>query len=346
MLIRKEIQINTPYGSKKIRICQGDILDYKDTVNLLTISAYEHSYNPVQGTIIKALFENKGISIRMLSQNPKLDLRDFCGCWISRKLPATDFNPNIKRIGCVELNLVNAKHSPEILLSRIQSFFQVLHLLPLNNTSVRRLVMPLLGTGRQNIEPRLIVVPLISETLNYLRQTPYTDDITFIERNTEKADILDEALTQSYAVWQELKNAVSKSYVKKESLLVFISYSNEDRSIADLLCQKLEKQGISVWYAPRDIHQGNYALAIVQAISSCTHFVTIISRSSMASEHVLNEIDLAFEQLKRGVILLPFRVDDEDLRAEFNYYLKRQQWMEAQKPPVEKRIDEFISKVF
>ena len=64
----------------------------------------------------------------------------------------------------------------------------------------------------------------------------------------------------------------------------------------------------------------------------------------MESRHVLNEIDAAFNGLKDGVVLLPFRVDSEKLKDEFSYYLSRQQWTEAQNPPLQARIEEFIDK--
>ena len=344
MYLRTEIPITSPYGVRKIRICQGDIMDYRETVNLLTLSAFEGSYRPNPGTLIGALNDARYISTAALAADPKLDLRSFCGCWISKKLPETPANPNIRRIGCIETNPRYDTHLSETWLSRIQSYYRILDMLPLNNVSVRHIVMPLLGTGNQKIDPKMIVVPLITETLHYLKRSPYTEDITFIERNDAKATILEYALTHSYLLHQEMQTGAKKAAGRTP--LAFLSYSSPDRDIADLMCRKLEQAGIRVWYAPRDIASGNYASAIVNAISACSHFIAIISRSSLSSEHVLNEVDLAFEQLKRGIVLLPFRIDDQDLRAEFNYYLKRQQWMDAQRPPMEARIEEFIARVF
>ena len=166
----------------------------------------------------------------------------------------------------------------------------------------------------------------------------------FIERSGEKAEILKNALEKSYSILSEQIDEEKRQ--ENKNYMAFISYSQNDRPIAELLCRKLEEKGIRGWYAPRDILYGNYAKAIVSAISECTHFIVIISESSMQSEHVLNEIDMAFDQMKRGAVLLPFKIDDRDLRAEFSYYLKRQQWMDAQTPPLETRMEEFIRKVF
>jgi len=107
----------------------------------------------------------------------------------------------------------------------------------------------------------------------------------------------------------------------------------------------LESRGIKVWYAPRDIVGSDYASAIVKAIQECSHFVTIISKDSMLSEHVLNEIDLAFNQLSRNIRFFPLRIDTQELRPAFSYYLSRQHWMDAHIPPIEERLEEFANKI-
>jgi len=37
---------------------------------------------------------------------------------------------------------------------------------------------------------------------------------------------------------------------------VFISYSTEDKAVADAVVSVLENEGIRCWYAPRDIESG------------------------------------------------------------------------------------------
>ena len=90
----------------------------------------------------------------------------------------------------------------------------------------------------------------------------------------------------------------------------------------------------------RDISEGDYASAIVDAIRRCTIFIVILSRNSAGTNHDLNELDLAFNQLQRGVRILPLRVDEEEMEPSFMYYLSRQHWMDAHIPPIEKRLVE------
>jgi hypothetical protein len=126
--------------------------------------------------------------------------------------------------------------------------------------------------------------------------------------------------------------------------LAFISYSSKDKNIADNLCAKLEQKGIKVWYAPRDVH-GPYAAAIANAIDRAKYFVVILSQNSIASEHVLNEIDLAFQNISSGMRFKPLRIDDALFTPSFKYYLSRQHWMDATIPPLEERLNEFTQEI-
>ena len=335
----KEIRFPTGYGEKRLCVWQGDVTRYPEPLDLLTVSAFRNDYCPVSGTLIGALDET-GVSVQDLSKAPAIDLRDFCGCWLSAELEGAGHD-RFRRLACIELSRPGAESTAELLLERIQSFFQMLDLLPVNHISLRTIAMPFLGTGNQRLGRESIIVPLLSESLRYLRRSPETQSLVLVGRSSEKAEYMARALEQSLIAFNESENAAAGIQTKR----VFISYSSRDKEVADLLCAALERRGLRVWYAPRDIREGNYAGAIVQAIRDCTHFVPIISEHSMRSEHVLNEIDLAFDHLSDGVSILPLRIDREDLRAEFQYYLKRQHWTDAALPPMERRVNDFADRL-
>ena len=76
---------------------------------------------------------------------------------------------------------------------------------------------------------------------------------------------------------------------------VFISYASKNKQLADALCHTLEQHRISCWSAPRDVLPGEpYAREIIRGIRDCQIIVLIYTNDSNASEHVLNEIDKAF----------------------------------------------------
>ena len=79
---------------------------------------------------------------------------------------------------------------------------------------------------------------------------------------------------------------------------VFISYHHDSSvQLVERIVQALESSGIKCWYAPRDV-QSKYAGDIVRAIEECKVFLLVMNRYSTHSEHVLNEIDCAFNLMK------------------------------------------------
>lgn len=118
---------------------------------------------------------------------------------------------------------------------------------------------------------------------------------------------------------------------------VFISYPSKDKTVADAVCAKLEEMKIRCWIAPRDIPAGqNFARAIIEAIDSSKIFVLIWSVNTNASEHILNEINQAFD---KGIPIIPFRIQDVQPTSEMRYYFGRTHWLDALTPPLEKHLE-------
>lgn len=126
---------------------------------------------------------------------------------------------------------------------------------------------------------------------------------------------------------------------------VFISYSSKDQSVADLLVSTLEQQNISCWIATKSIHEGSYAAQIVQGIRNAKVFIVLLSKNSIASNQVKNEIDRAFSRLASGLKIVPFIIDDAELDDECSYYLCRQEFYFGNTPPIVDRIRELADKV-
>ena len=231
------------------------------------------------------------------------------------------------------------------IISSIQAYFHMLHIAALSGISVETIALPILGAGNQQIDPTLVTVPMLNECFRFLKSNESVKRIWIISKNHSQAFQFAMALENSYSALQESKTRQEKSIAREGMPCVFISYSSHDRSIADSLCAKLEDRGIKVWYAPRDIYCQDYASAIVDAISHCSYFVVILSKNAQQSHHVLNEIDLAFRELNRHIHIIPLRIDEQEMRPAFLYYLSRLQWEDAITPPLEKRLEEFASSI-
>lgn len=341
MNLLHSVQIHTEHFNKEISVYCDDVTAFEDKIDVLVTSAFGYSYAPTPRTVFNALYQ-KGIKVDELASRPEIDLRHFCNVWLSKKLP---YNPtNIKRIGCVEF--ITKHYEPDEdsekeqnILNSIQAFFKMLEIASVYNIDISTVALPLLGSGVQQVSEDLIITPLLNECVSFLKRNPSVKRILFIEKNPEKAQQIADNLKKSLRFIK--KEKIVEPIVKKQKGLAFISYSSADKNIADNLCFKLESKGIKVWYAPRDV-KGPYAEAITKAIEASSRFIVILSKNSIKSEHVLNEIDLAFQKLPNNIEFHPLRIDNAMFTPAFKYYLSRQHWLDATSPPLEERLNEFV----
>ncbi len=256
---------------------------------------------------------------------------------------------NIGRIGCVELidldDMQAGANLESIILGRVKAFFSMLDAVTANGISIKSIAMPILGAGRQGIDAQMMMYPLLNEVTEFLRRNEDVKEVTFVERSLEKAMSLAAVIAKSYqlSVGEKVKR------IGKARPFVFISYTNDgDSESAEILTRLFEEKNIDYWYAPRSIKEGAYAEAIVEGIRSCTHFVCLVSERSMRSNHVLNEIDLAFKQIGEGVEILPVFLDVnfDELSPSFEYYLSRMQFHNGRPAPNEKLLRKFVEEIF
>lgn len=124
---------------------------------------------------------------------------------------------------------------------------------------------------------------------------------------------------------------------------VFISYSSKDKKIADGICANLEANSIRCWYAPRDITPGTeWSEAIMNALSKSKVFVLIFSKNSNLSDQVYNEITSA---AKFGCRIIPFCVENIEMKDRIAYYLNAVHWLDATTVPVLESIEALYNEV-
>ena len=339
--------IHTPSGEKTVEVRVMDIRDLREHLDVMTFSCFYHGYHPTRGTLLGAFYE-KNISVEQSAKNPYIDLRESSNIWLSRQLK--DQKLPIDRIGCIEMSSYREeennwrKKEGEILHS-IQSYFRMLDIASLAGVKIETIGFPILGGGNQNVPQELVTIPVLNEISRFLKENEYVKRIIVLTHNQEQAFQFAMSMERSYMFVEETcrrQTAVTADTPKGRA---FISYSSQDRNIADNLCTKLENAKIPVWYAPRNIDSNDYASAIVSAITEAAYFIVILSENSLKSQHVLNEVDLAFKELNRGIRFLPLKIDKEEMGPSFLYYLSRQHWLDAQLPPLEERLDEFVEKL-
>ena len=117
---------------------------------------------------------------------------------------------------------------------------------------------------------------------------------------------------------------------------VFISHSAKDKLIGDAICANLEAQGIRCWIAPRDILPGkNWAGAIIKGIEDSSIMVLVFSSNSNQSRQVIREVERA---VSKGVIIIPFMIEEVSLSDDMEYFISSYHWIDALTPPIEKHI--------
>jgi hypothetical protein len=124
---------------------------------------------------------------------------------------------------------------------------------------------------------------------------------------------------------------------------VFITYSHKDKPVADAVCAALENKGIRCWIAPRDVLPGeDFPDAIIGAIDNSRIMVLIFSSSSNTSPHVIRELT---KSVSKGLIIIPFRIEDAPLSKSMEYLIGLPHWLDAITPPLEKHIDTLVRTV-
>lgn len=104
--------------------------------------------------------------------------------------------------------------------------------------------------------------------------------------------------------------------------MIFISYSSCDRVVAEALLNYLENRGIKCWIAFRDITSGNFSGEITRALRDSDIMVVVCSKDSCRSEHVKNEVTLAFNKHKH---IIPYLLEDDPFDDDLEYFLSLKQ---------------------
>ncbi len=117
---------------------------------------------------------------------------------------------------------------------------------------------------------------------------------------------------------------------------IFISYSTKNKNVADAVVSDFEQHGIKCWYAPRDILPGEeWVTAITTALDNSRALVLIFTDESNNSRQVMNEIAMAFNA---GLTIVPFKLTNEQMSSELEYYLTRVHWLDAVSKPLKTNI--------
>jgi hypothetical protein len=124
---------------------------------------------------------------------------------------------------------------------------------------------------------------------------------------------------------------------------VFISYSTQDKAVADAACATLESRRIRCWIAPRDVVPGlSYAEALIDALNRSRIMVLVFSASANSSPQVMREVERA---VNKGIPIIPFRIENVTPSKAMEYFLSAPHWLDALTPPLEKHLQRLADTV-
>lgn len=121
---------------------------------------------------------------------------------------------------------------------------------------------------------------------------------------------------------------------------VFVSYSSQDKAVADAVVSALENGGLRCWVAPRDVKPGaDWGDSITEAISACKLVILVFSGHSNQSKHVRDEVYYAISEER---LILPFRIENLDPTGSMRLHLSSRHWLDAFQPSWQAHLNRLV----
>src|SRR5262245_33306935 len=103
--------------------------------------------------------------------------------------------------------------------------------------------------------------------------------------------------------------------MKDQGHRYFCSYSRDDSDFVLKLAENMRERGLNLWIDQLDIRAGDpWDESVERALKTCLGFLIVLSPSSVASRHVMDEISFAIDNGKEVLPILrrpcdvPFRI--------------------------------------
>jgi serine/threonine protein kinase len=124
--------------------------------------------------------------------------------------------------------------------------------------------------------------------------------------------------------------------------MVFVSHCRENVAVAREIISGLKAAGVSCWIDTQDIAPGaKWRQEILSGIQDCQLLLLLCTSKAFSSKWVLRELTQAE---KRGIPILPVRLERVTPPDEFDLYIDEYQWIDAE-GPVESHMGEIVDGV-
>ncbi len=164
MKLLSQINIHREQNDAAIQLLQGDLtaIPREHAADILVVSAYPNSYEPVPKTLMAALF-NKGIVVGEMAKNKEIDLRKQLGCWLSKPVNIEQQEQfNFKQILCFEPGAM--VHEDKTVVGNIFRCINAFAFEMGNNV----IAMPVVASGNQKVSLDKILPAIVEAAIFWL----------------------------------------------------------------------------------------------------------------------------------------------------------------------------------
>jgi hypothetical protein len=164
MKFLSQITVKRQQDDATIQLLHGDLtaIPQEHATDILVVSAYPGSYEPVPGTLMAALF-HKGIKVGEMANNKEIDLRKQLGCWLSKPLSQEKQNQfHFKQILCFEPGM--EVHEDKAVVGNI---FRCINTFAFDNLH-NVIAMPVVASGNQKVSLDKMLPAIVEAALFWL----------------------------------------------------------------------------------------------------------------------------------------------------------------------------------
>ena len=281
------LEVHGPSSQGLIQFCVGDLtkLGPRDCVDVLVVSAFRDIYYPRPGSLIGALHQ-KGVSVRALSENKEVDLRQAFSCWVSREISNPPQGIRFKRILCFEP--AETAQAAELVGDIFRSLAPFLG----GHFPVRTVATPLVASGFQRISSEIIFQQLVETAVHWISSGLPLSCLKIV-------CLPDKNITELTRLFSELKLRHSKIAPQRRgkfSYDFFISYSHNDTGEVKFFEQTLLhlQQDLRIFVDRKNLKTGAaWQREIFESIDDCQKVVVFYSPAYLDSKVCIEEFNIA-----------------------------------------------------
>lgn len=310
---------------KHLELYQGDLaaMNPHDGVDVLVVSAFPNDYTPTATSLIGAL-HRRGVSVADLATRPQYDLREYWASWLSEEVQGQGF----KRVLCYEpAHRADDEHGVDAIFRALGPFVGAKH-------KVRRVALPVVGTGDRGRPIAEALLPLLEAAYDSLRTTA----LNCIRLVIHDPSHVDEALAHFREFKETHLGDLGEHGPLPTQYDVFLSYSRRRAEDAEVVHDALTtlEPGIRIFQDIKRLREGHdYRTQLDFAIRSSARVVTLYTPEYLESGPCKDEFntawtirgrcapDLLFPMFVRAEGLDGRRIDDrldKDLRKTTTHY--------------------------